>query len=250
MSGPPDLTEAFERSGLIDVSYVVEDSPVGRLLLAATGDGLVCLHYVNRDDDLEQSLEQLARAALPAGAARAAPARRATPRARRVLRRPPPRLRHPARLRADQAGLHPPRARADRADPVRRDRQLQGNRRPAPATSAPSAPPARRSDRTRCRSSCPATACCTPAAVSAATPAGSISSAGCSRSRACCPRRSRADPVARRGARTPVAAWNGWRATGARQPFSRPPLPSAIRLPEASREVLWAVVAASAVGGL
>jgi methylated-DNA-[protein]-cysteine S-methyltransferase len=60
MSGLPDLTEAFERSGLIDVSYVVEDSPVGRLLLAATGEGLVCLHYVNHDDDLEQSLEQLA----------------------------------------------------------------------------------------------------------------------------------------------------------------------------------------------
>jgi methylated-DNA-[protein]-cysteine S-methyltransferase len=60
MSGPPDLTEAFERSGLIDVSYVVEDSPVGRLLLAATGDGLVCLHYVDGDGDLELSLEQLA----------------------------------------------------------------------------------------------------------------------------------------------------------------------------------------------
>jgi len=60
MSGPPDLTEAFERSGLIDVSYVVEDSPVGRLLLAATGEGLVCLHYVDREVDLEQSLEQLA----------------------------------------------------------------------------------------------------------------------------------------------------------------------------------------------
>jgi methylated-DNA-[protein]-cysteine S-methyltransferase len=60
LSGPPDLTDAFERSGLIDVSYVVEDSPVGRLLLAATGEGLVCLHYVNHDGDLEQSLEQLA----------------------------------------------------------------------------------------------------------------------------------------------------------------------------------------------
>jgi methylated-DNA-[protein]-cysteine S-methyltransferase len=60
MSGPPDLTEAFERSGLIDVSYVVEDSPVGRLLLAATAEGLVCLHYVDHDGELEQSLEQLA----------------------------------------------------------------------------------------------------------------------------------------------------------------------------------------------
>lgn len=60
MNGPPDLTDAFERSGLIDISYVVEDSPVGRLLLAATSEGLVCLHYVNRDEDLERSLHQLA----------------------------------------------------------------------------------------------------------------------------------------------------------------------------------------------
>ena len=60
MSGPPDLTDAFERSGLIDVSYVVEDSPVGRLLLAATADGLVCLHYLNGEGDVEQSLQQLA----------------------------------------------------------------------------------------------------------------------------------------------------------------------------------------------
>jgi len=60
LSGPPDLTDALERSGLIDVSYVLEDSPVGRLLLAATAEGLVCLHYVSRDDDLELSLQRLA----------------------------------------------------------------------------------------------------------------------------------------------------------------------------------------------
>ena len=65
MSGPPDLTAAFERSGLIDVSYVVDDSPVGRLLLAATTEGLVCLHYVNREGDLERSLEQLAQRLSP-----------------------------------------------------------------------------------------------------------------------------------------------------------------------------------------
>lgn len=65
MSGPPDLTAAFERSGLIDVSYVVEDSPVGTLLLAATGDGLVCLHYLRSDTDLDRSLEQLARQLSP-----------------------------------------------------------------------------------------------------------------------------------------------------------------------------------------
>src|SRR5579875_1514909 len=60
LSGPPDLTDALERSGLIDVSYVLEDSHVGRLLLAATAEGLVCLHYVSRDDDLELSLQRLA----------------------------------------------------------------------------------------------------------------------------------------------------------------------------------------------
>lgn len=65
MSGPPDLTEAFERSSLIDVSYVVDDSPVGRLLLAATGDGLVCLHYLGGEGALETSLEQLARRLSP-----------------------------------------------------------------------------------------------------------------------------------------------------------------------------------------
>jgi methylated-DNA-[protein]-cysteine S-methyltransferase len=65
MSGPPDLTEAFERSGLLDVSYVVEDSPVGRLLLAATPAGLVCLHYVNSETEVDRSLEQLARRLSP-----------------------------------------------------------------------------------------------------------------------------------------------------------------------------------------
>jgi methylated-DNA-[protein]-cysteine S-methyltransferase len=65
MSGPPDLTEAFERSGLIDVSYVIDDSPVGKLLLAATGEGLVCLQYVGREGDIERSLEQLAQRLSP-----------------------------------------------------------------------------------------------------------------------------------------------------------------------------------------
>ncbi|MDE3131090.1 MAG: methylated-DNA--[protein]-cysteine S-methyltransferase [Acidobacteriota bacterium] len=65
MSGPPDLTEAFERSGLIDVAYVIDDSPVGRLLLAATGEGLVCLHYIDHEDGLERSLERLARRLSP-----------------------------------------------------------------------------------------------------------------------------------------------------------------------------------------
>jgi methylated-DNA-[protein]-cysteine S-methyltransferase len=59
MSGLPDLTDAFERSGLLDVAYVVEDSPVGKLLLAATENGLVCLHYVAGEEEIDRSLRQL-----------------------------------------------------------------------------------------------------------------------------------------------------------------------------------------------
>jgi len=59
MTGLPDLTDAFARAELIDVAYTVEDSPLGKLLLAATGEGLVCLHYVRDETDVERSLEQL-----------------------------------------------------------------------------------------------------------------------------------------------------------------------------------------------
>lgn len=65
MRGLPDLTETFERSGLIDVSYIVDESPVGTLLLAATDTGLVCLHYVRDERDVERSLTQLAQKLSP-----------------------------------------------------------------------------------------------------------------------------------------------------------------------------------------
>lgn len=55
----PDLTAAFERSGLIDVAYTVEDSPVGRLLLAATSAGVVRVAYVLGEDE-RSLLEELA----------------------------------------------------------------------------------------------------------------------------------------------------------------------------------------------
>lgn len=57
MSGPPDLTRALERSGLVDVAYVIDASPVGELLLAATTAGLVCVHYLRAGSDLDQALE-------------------------------------------------------------------------------------------------------------------------------------------------------------------------------------------------
>jgi methylated-DNA-[protein]-cysteine S-methyltransferase len=59
-SYPPDISAALEESGHADVVYMVEDSPVGRLLLAASDRGLVCLHFVPDDAGLERSLEAIA----------------------------------------------------------------------------------------------------------------------------------------------------------------------------------------------
>jgi methylated-DNA-[protein]-cysteine S-methyltransferase len=54
----PDLAEVAAGAGLLDVAYATLDSPVGRLLAAATNRGLVRLAYV--EDEEEQVLEQLA----------------------------------------------------------------------------------------------------------------------------------------------------------------------------------------------
>jgi methylated-DNA-[protein]-cysteine S-methyltransferase len=56
----PDLSTAAEEAGLLDVAYTTFDSPVGRLLLAATPRGLVRLSYIDREDQEEQVLAQLA----------------------------------------------------------------------------------------------------------------------------------------------------------------------------------------------
>lgn len=52
------LEEASEREGLLDVAYRTVDSPVGRLLLAATPRGLVRIAYDTEDHD--RVLETLA----------------------------------------------------------------------------------------------------------------------------------------------------------------------------------------------
>jgi methylated-DNA-[protein]-cysteine S-methyltransferase len=64
----PDLSAAIAAAGLLDVAYVTEDSPVGRLLLAATPAGLVRVAYLapggpeHRDDGLDEDgvLQELA----------------------------------------------------------------------------------------------------------------------------------------------------------------------------------------------
>jgi methylated-DNA-[protein]-cysteine S-methyltransferase len=60
----PDLTEPAADAGLLDVAYATIDSPVGRLLIATTGRGLVRLAYLDAGD-AEPVLEELARAVSP-----------------------------------------------------------------------------------------------------------------------------------------------------------------------------------------
>jgi methylated-DNA-[protein]-cysteine S-methyltransferase len=55
----PDLTAAAAAAGLLDVAYATTDSPVGKLLLAATDRGLVRLAYLD-DGDAEPALAELA----------------------------------------------------------------------------------------------------------------------------------------------------------------------------------------------
>jgi methylated-DNA-[protein]-cysteine S-methyltransferase len=47
----PDLGPAAAAAGLLDVAYTVEDSPVGRLLLAGTDAGLVRVAYLDTHDE-------------------------------------------------------------------------------------------------------------------------------------------------------------------------------------------------------
>ena len=60
----PDITPAAARDGLLDVAYVIEDTPVGRLLLAATPRGLVRVAYLDHSDE-DAVLEHLARRVSP-----------------------------------------------------------------------------------------------------------------------------------------------------------------------------------------
>ena len=55
----PNIGPAAAREDLLDVAYAIEDTPVGRLLLAATPRGLVRLAYLDQSDE-ESVLEHLA----------------------------------------------------------------------------------------------------------------------------------------------------------------------------------------------
>jgi methylated-DNA-[protein]-cysteine S-methyltransferase len=66
MSGLPDLTDAFERSGLVDVAYAVVDGPVGSVLLACTANGLARVAYLDGEgESADEVLVGLARRLSP-----------------------------------------------------------------------------------------------------------------------------------------------------------------------------------------
>jgi methylated-DNA-[protein]-cysteine S-methyltransferase len=56
---PPEIATAAADAGLLDVAYATFDSPVGKLLLAATPRGLVTISYVEQWDE-DDVLERLA----------------------------------------------------------------------------------------------------------------------------------------------------------------------------------------------
>jgi methylated-DNA-[protein]-cysteine S-methyltransferase len=56
----PDLGPAAADAGLLDVAYTMEDSPVGRLLLAVTRRGLVRIAYLDGEEHADRVLEDLA----------------------------------------------------------------------------------------------------------------------------------------------------------------------------------------------
>ncbi len=60
----PDLSDLAADAGLLDVAYATVDSPVGTLLIATTGHGLVRLAYVDAGDE-GAVLEELAGAVSP-----------------------------------------------------------------------------------------------------------------------------------------------------------------------------------------
>jgi methylated-DNA-[protein]-cysteine S-methyltransferase len=62
----PDIEPAAEAAGIVDIAYATQDSPVGRLLLAATPRGLVRIAYLDeREQGLHSVLEELARRVSP-----------------------------------------------------------------------------------------------------------------------------------------------------------------------------------------
>lgn len=58
------IAPAADREGLVDVAYATVDSPLGPLLVASTGAGLVTLAYLETDS-LERRLTRLASAVSP-----------------------------------------------------------------------------------------------------------------------------------------------------------------------------------------
>ncbi len=67
MSGLPDLTDAFERSGLVDVAYAVDDGQSGRCCWPAPPPGLARVAYLDTGPDSSEEISRPGPATLAAG---------------------------------------------------------------------------------------------------------------------------------------------------------------------------------------
>jgi methylated-DNA-[protein]-cysteine S-methyltransferase len=79
LEGPlPDLARSADSAALLDVAYAIDDFPIGRLLLAATPNGLARIAYLDHNDE-DAVLDELAHRISPrvlAAPARLDPVRR------------------------------------------------------------------------------------------------------------------------------------------------------------------------------
>ncbi len=167
----PDLTDVAAVAGLLDVAYATLDSPVGRLLIATTDRGLLSIAYLDGDRTEDAVLERLAADVSP----RLLEAPRRIDEPRRELEEYFAGRRDQFELPIDWQLTHGFARRMLQATARIPFGEVSTYKQVATEAGQParrSAPPATRSAATRCRSSSRATACCTPAAGSAATPGG------------------------------------------------------------------------------
>ncbi len=153
-----DLAGAAERSGLIDVAFERHDSPLGTILVGATRDGLVRVGLPAEDEDavLQQLAERVSARVLHASRALADADAGASSTSTSIATAASSTCRSTGGSRAASAARSCARRRRSRT--ARRPPTATSRR--APAAPTPRAPRARRWPPIRCRSSCPAIACC------------------------------------------------------------------------------------------
>ena len=175
----PDVSAAAAQAGLLDVAYATMDTSVGRLLLASTPDRAGADRLRRRGQE-DERLAELARRVSP----RVLAAPRKLDRARRELDEYLGGRRRAFELELDQQLMTDFARRILTATAAIPYGSASTYGAVAAQAGSPrgSGRPATRWGPTRCRSSFPATASCTPAAASAGIRAGWTASGPCWRS--------------------------------------------------------------------